>query len=46
VLAQHQEGDRQQAAYLDKANETIGNLLIWPRINGKEGDHVQHPEER
>ena len=46
VLAQHQKGERLQAAYLDKANETIGNLLIWPRVIGKEGDHVQHPEER
>ena len=46
VLAQHQKDERLQAAYLDKANETIGNLLIWPRITVKEVDHVQHPEER
>jgi len=46
VLAQHQKGEPLQAAYRDKANETIGNVLIWPRVTDKEGDHVQHPEER
>ena len=46
VLAQHQKVEHLEAGYLDKANETIGNLLIWPRVIGKEGDHVQHPEER
>ncbi len=46
VLAQHQKGEPLQAAYRDKANETIGNVLIWPRVTDKEGDYVQHSEER
>jgi hypothetical protein len=46
VLAQHQKGESLQAAYRDKANETIGNVLIWPRVTDKEGDYVQYSEER